>query len=223
MKRFFTTYLGIMVFMAVSVAQSPQKFSYQAVIKDAKGNVVANRTVSVCISVLQGASGGLDVYKESHSVKTNSNGLMSLQIGDGLPINGSFSAIDWKKGPFFLKTEVDPDGGNNMSLLTVQQLLSVPYALYAESAGNAVEKNYVDSLCLALLNYLQNQSVELKNYMDSVLNESLKTAYDSILKQMVGKDYVDSQYLALNYYLQKGDSLLKRYMDPRAPRCPWSF
>ena len=92
------------------------------------------------------------MYTETHSVKSNPNGLITLQIGDGFPVNGSFSAIDWQHGPFFLKTEVDPNGGNNLSLVSVQQLLSVPYALYAEKAGSvkdAVDKGYVDNVPLA--------------------------------------------------------------------------
>ncbi|MBR4918900.1 MAG: hypothetical protein IKZ52_06770 [Bacteroidales bacterium] len=81
---------------------------------------------------------------ETHAVTTNSNGLMILAIGDGTIQNGMFSDIDWADGPYFLKTEIDPDGGSNYTITSTQQLLSVPYALYAKTAGNAFSGDYND-------------------------------------------------------------------------------
>ena len=83
------------------------------------------------ISILQGSSSGTVVYAETHSAITNNNGLVSLAVGGGSVKLGSFSAINWAAGPFFIKSETDPAGGSNYTITTTTQLLSVPYALFA--------------------------------------------------------------------------------------------
>jgi hypothetical protein len=136
-------------------AQTPQKMSYQAVIRDASGNLVRNSQVGMRISVLQGAPDGTDVYVEEYTITTNTNGLVSLEIGSGSQgststveslkssetatatiVSGDFSSIDWANGPYFIKVETDHDGGTNYTITGTSQLLSVPYAQYAESSGN---------------------------------------------------------------------------------------
>ncbi|MFW5645555.1 MAG: hypothetical protein ACOCZL_06545, partial [Bacteroidota bacterium] len=67
---------------------------------------------------------------------TNANGLISLEIGDGVDRFGSFQTIDWGMDSYFLKTETDPEGGTNYSLTGITQLLTVPYAMHAKTAGN---------------------------------------------------------------------------------------
>ena len=118
-------------------AQAPQKMSYQAVIRNTSGQLISNSTVGVQISVLQGSASGIAVYIERHTSPTNANGLTSLEIGNGTVIAGSFAAIDWANGPYYLKTETDPNGGTTYSIEGTNQLLSVPYALYAATAGNS--------------------------------------------------------------------------------------
>ena len=135
MRRFFSFF--ILFFMGLLVyAQAPQKFSYQAVVRDAGNNLVAMQSVGVRISILHGSPNGAAVYVETQTVTTNANGLMTLEIGGGTVVNGDISAIDWANGPYFLKTETDPMGGSNYTIEGTQQLLSVPYALYASSSGN---------------------------------------------------------------------------------------
>ena len=73
---------------------------------------------------------------ETHTAVTNANGLVTLQVGGGTVLQGVFVDIDWANGPFFLKTETDPAGGSNYTVTSTQQMLSVPYALYAKEAGN---------------------------------------------------------------------------------------
>lgn len=116
-------------------AQSPQRMSYQAVIRNAAGALKVNASVGMKISILQGSTTGSSVYSETHTAITNANGLLSLQIGGGTIAGGSFTTIDWSGGPYFIKTETDPDGGTNYTIIGVTQLLSVPYALYAEKSG----------------------------------------------------------------------------------------
>jgi hypothetical protein len=118
-------------------AQSPQLMSYQAVIRDANNALVVNAPVGMQISILQGAADGPAVYVETHQATTNANGLLSLVVGGGDVISGAIDGIDWSQGPYFIKTETDPSGGTNYTITGTSQLLSVPYALWAEKASAA--------------------------------------------------------------------------------------
>jgi hypothetical protein len=119
------------------LAQSPQKFSYQSVIRNAGNQLVANQQVGIKISILQGSADGTTVYSETHNPITNTNGLATLEIGGGTLLSGNFANINWANGPYFVKTETDLNGGSNYTITNSQQLLSVPYALYAANAGNS--------------------------------------------------------------------------------------
>ncbi len=122
------------LFAIIVVAQSPQKLSYQAVVRNDQGKLVQNANVGIRFSVLQGSATGLVVYSETHTAATNLNGLVSVAVGTGTT-TGSFETINWAQGPYFLKSETDPAGGTNYSISGVSQLLSVPYALYSEKAN----------------------------------------------------------------------------------------
>lgn len=132
--------LLIMLFLlflsSIIYAQVPQKMSYQAVIRNNSNVLVVNSPVGMQISILQTSVSGAIVYSETHTVVTNANGLVSLEIGNGAPILGSFSAINWANGPYFVKTETDPTGGTNYTISGTSQLLSVPYAQLAENVVN---------------------------------------------------------------------------------------
>ncbi|WP_400078142.1 tail fiber domain-containing protein [Winogradskyella sp. R77965] len=121
-------------------AQSPQKMTYQSVVRDASGNLLANTIVGIQVSIVQGTTAGTNVYSETYSPnpQTNINGLVSLEIGTGTPSVGVFANIDWANGSFFLRVGIDPTGGTNYTVTGTSELLSVPYALYAETSGNAV-------------------------------------------------------------------------------------
>ena len=136
MKKILFTLLTLMLSMAAVFAQAPQKFSYQAVVRNANNQLMVNANVGVRVSVVQGSIFGASVFVETHNVTTNVNGLLTLEVGDGTALQGSMSDINWGNGPYFLKTEMDPNGGTNYSITSTQQLLSVPYALYAAEAGN---------------------------------------------------------------------------------------
>ena len=136
MKRIFTTFFLLTLVCLSAWAQAPQKMSYQAVVRDANNTLVANQNVSARISILQGSATGSAVYTETQTVATNANGLMTLSIGEGTVVSGNFGSIDWANGPYFLKSEIDPNGGISYTIESVQQLMSVPYALYAATSGN---------------------------------------------------------------------------------------
>ena len=118
-------------------AQTPQKMSYQAVVRDASNALVVNQSVGMQISILQGSATGTPVYVETQTPTTNANGLVSMEIGSGAVVNGNFSNINWANGPYFIKTETDPAGGTNYTITGTSQLLSVPYALYAAKSDNS--------------------------------------------------------------------------------------
>jgi hypothetical protein len=118
-------------------AQSPQKMSYQSVVRNTTNTLVTNQAVGVRMSILQGSASGTAVYVETHSISTNANGLATLSIGSGTPVTGTFAGINWANGPYFIKTETDPAGGTNYTITGTSELMSVPYALYAATAGTA--------------------------------------------------------------------------------------
>jgi hypothetical protein len=137
MKKFYLSIAAILL-VITAFAQSPQKMSYQAVIRNASNNLVANKPIGMQISILQGSASGVAVYKEVYSPNptTNANGLVMIELGSGTPVLGSFAAINWANGPYYIKTETDPLGGTSYTISGVSQLLSVPYALYAKNTEN---------------------------------------------------------------------------------------
>jgi hypothetical protein len=132
MKKTVATILTVLL-TAILWAQSPQKMSYQAIIRDAGNNLVVSQSVGMRVSILQGSAAGMEVYKEIFNPNpvTNANGLVTLEIGSGIPVLGSFAAINWANGSYYIKTETDPGGGTNYTITGISQLLSVPYALYS--------------------------------------------------------------------------------------------
>ncbi|MFN6078313.1 MAG: FISUMP domain-containing protein [Bacteroidota bacterium] len=118
----------------IGFGQAPDLISYQAIIRNSNNELVSNVSVGTRISILRGSAADVLLYQEEHNVKTNLNGLIYLNIGSGAPLVGTMSGIDWSKGPFYVKSETDPTGGKNYTLVVVSQLLSVPFSIYAKSA-----------------------------------------------------------------------------------------
>ncbi|HXB10596.1 MAG TPA: hypothetical protein VNZ45_01310 [Bacteroidia bacterium] len=135
----FTTVV-LLLWFTCALGQAPQTFKYQTKAKDASGNNIVNRSVSFRMSIVQGTLSGPAVYQETDTATTNPFGLATLDIGKGTVISGSMSAINWSNGPYFIKIEFDPNGGNNFTLMGTSQMLSVPYALYSQSAGAVYSK-----------------------------------------------------------------------------------
>lgn len=138
MRKLFLV-LAAVLLIATVWAQSPNKMSYQAVIRNASNNLVTSTAVAMQISILQGSTSGTAVYVETQTPTTNANGLVSIEIGGGAVVSGNFSNINWANGPYFVKTETDPDGatgGISYTITGTSQLVSVPYALHAKTAEN---------------------------------------------------------------------------------------
>jgi uncharacterized protein (TIGR02145 family) len=141
MKKFLASVAIVLIEVSL-FAQSPQKMSYQAVIRNSSSGLVTNHIVGMRISILQGSTSGTPVYVETQTPTTNENGLVSIEIGGGSIVSGTFGAIDWSTGTYFIKSEIDPTGATNYSIAGANQILSVPYSLYsktAETSSDAVK------------------------------------------------------------------------------------
>ena len=124
-------YLRIILLILLPISglsQAPQKINFQSILRNTNGEVVANKAVSLRISILSGSLTSTLVYSEIHTKTTDASGLISLQIGNGTVLSGSFSAILWGNEAHFIKLEADFNGGSNYVLLGTQELMSVPYA-----------------------------------------------------------------------------------------------
>ncbi len=133
MKKIYLSFIVCIASIAI-LAQSPQSFKYQTVLRNASNQPIPNQAVGLKISILQGSATGTALYVETHATTTNALGIVNLDIGNGTPLSGNFSAINWGSNPHFVKIELDPAGGTVYQNMGTSQLLSVPYALHAKTA-----------------------------------------------------------------------------------------
>jgi len=137
MKRFLPSLVFIFFSVTVSLAQSPKGINYQGVARNNEGNPLASTAISVRISILKNSATGDVEYAETHKPQTNQFGLFTLVIGQGTKVTGDFAFISWAIGSKWLQIEIDPKGGSAYTLAGTQQLMTVPYAFYAEYSGNS--------------------------------------------------------------------------------------
>jgi hypothetical protein len=137
MKKIYLLLVLSILFTINIFAQTPEKLSYQAVVRDNSDNIMSSQSIGMQLSILEGGANGSAVYVETQSPTTNVNGLISLEIGMGSVVSGDFTSIDWGNNTYFIKTEFDTSGGTNYTLTGTSQLLSVPYALYAKTSGSS--------------------------------------------------------------------------------------
>jgi hypothetical protein len=131
----YTLALLCVIFCAFkSFGQVPQLINYQAVARDAGGNVLANQQVNIRFTIHDSSATGGALYQEIHTTKTNQFGLFSEPLGAGVVMEGKFATIDWTNNPKFLQVEFSPDGSSNFIDMGTTQMLSVPFAIYAETA-----------------------------------------------------------------------------------------
>jgi len=178
-----------MIGLVLSIhSQTPYKFNYQAVARDASGDVLQNTNIKLKVSILQSNIIGNSVYSEIHSLSTNSFGLINLKIGNGNNKTGSFNGIKWGNDKYFLKIEIDKNGGNNYKLLGSSQLLSVPYALFS---GNGVQFD------LSLTCDENSEGTLRYNYEDKVMEycdgSSWTTFGNGNSNTTCGEDFIDSR------------------------------
>ena len=137
----FKLLIGLFIISFISLAQSPESMNYQAVIRNSSGTIIANQSIGIRIKILQSSANGSAVYNETFNPTTNAYGMVSLQIGTGSVVSGTFSSIDWGNNSYYVETAADVSGGSNYSVISATQFMSVPYALYAKSAGSSPADN----------------------------------------------------------------------------------
>lgn len=121
----------------VAIGQTPQSINFQGVARDNGGQILPNQSIGVRISILDGSQNGTMQMVEVHATSTNQLGLFNLQIGSGTPVLGALALVDWRTGGTkWLRIEMDSSGGTNYQLMGTQQLISVPYALFANDAAS---------------------------------------------------------------------------------------
>jgi hypothetical protein len=139
---------GLLLLTTSIWGQSPQGITYQAVARDLNGDVLQDSALTVQMSVLLGDAGGDVLWQETHAVNTNLYGLFSLVVGQGTSTGtgllGSFAEISWGAGAHYLQVEIDPEGLGVFDLMGTTQMLSVPYALYAENAAGIAGLDEID-------------------------------------------------------------------------------
>ena len=127
--------LGFVLWSLISFAQTPEGINYQAVIRKTDGTLVTNTGVAIRIQIKQNSATGTVVYAERQSVMTTQYGLVNFVIGQGVVLSGTFANINWSTGNYWVSLGVDFSNGTNYVDYGSQRLMSVPYAMYAKTAG----------------------------------------------------------------------------------------
>jgi hypothetical protein len=138
MKKLNLLFAFCILLLNFAQSQAPNKFNYSGVARNAANQPISSVAIGIRISILQGSGTGTSVYAETHKPTTNTIGLFNLAIGEGTIQSGIMSAINWANGPFFIKVEMDVTGGANYTIVGITELISVPYAMHAQTAGSLI-------------------------------------------------------------------------------------
>ena len=184
MKKLYT--LLALVITLITNAQAPQGFNYQATVRNSTGALIVNQNVNFKFNIMLNSATSLPVFSETHMAPTDDLGQVNLVIGTGTATTGSFSAINWGTGSYYLGIELNT--GSGYVAMGTTQLLSVPYALYANSAGNAQATTPNLAAVLAVNNGANN--LQIKNLADPT------EVHDAVTK-----GYIDTQITALQAQL----------------------
>lgn len=171
MRRLITLLTSLLL-AANLFAQAPQKISYQAVIRGSENELITNQKVGIKISIIQNSADNTPLFVETHTPTTNENGLVTFSIGAGTAVTGTLQSINWEEGPYFIKVDTDITGGSSYTISGTSQILSVPYALYA----NSVNKEFVEGIVAEATAELANTIAQLQmkiNSMEQTINEIL--------------------------------------------------
>jgi uncharacterized protein (TIGR02145 family) len=164
MKKLFT--LLAFAITLIATAQAPQGFNYQATVRNSSGALITNQNVLFKFNIMLNSQTSLPVYSETHQAPTDDLGQVNLVIGTGTPTIGTFSSINWANGSYFLGIELNT--GSGYVAMGTTQLLSVPFALYANSAGNSQSTTPNLGAVLAVNNSANNTKItNLQNPTDA--------------------------------------------------------
>ena len=209
MKK-LTLFLGLIFITILSFSQTPQGFNYQAVVRDGSGEILANQSVEVIITLLQGTIDGTEIFTETHTRTTNDFGLINLTIGS---VNTTdFQTIDWSDGPYFLSVNIN---GNPMG---VTQLLSVPYALHAktaESLTGEIAFTETDPLFTTWdkstgISISENQISDLNHFTTSDETDPLFIAWDKSYNDLI---YTPALLDSINAVLDTTNQFIRAEVD----------
>ena len=164
MKKLFT--LLALVITLITTAQAPQGFNYQATVRNSSGNLIVNQNVLFKFNIMLNSQTSLPVYSETHQAPTDDLGQVNLVIGTGTPTTGTFAGINWANGTYYLGIELNT--GSSYVAMGTTQLLSVPFALYANTAGNSQSTTPNLASVLAVNNSANNTKItNLQNPTDA--------------------------------------------------------
>ena len=139
MKKLALRFLAVMA-VAITTAVSAlgqNGFAYQAVIRDANGELVTNKQVEVKFTLKHD---GASCYTETQTVTTNEYGNIQVVVGNGVKVDGDFASVPWNTFDIKMEVAVNVDGKGEVVLGEVP-VQGAPYAMYAQKAGGITSKN----------------------------------------------------------------------------------
>lgn len=165
-------------------AQAPQGFNYQSIVRNSSGDLLVNQDVNYKFNFMLNSPTSQIIYTETHTVQTDDIGHVNLVIGSGTSSLGDFSNIDWGTGNYYLGIELNT--GSGFLVMGTTQLLSVPYALYANSAGSV---NFLGLSEILLINNSADNSqisdlLDPTNPQDAVTLSFLMQQINSLQSQI---------------------------------------
>jgi hypothetical protein len=182
MKKFYAILCIVIASLTQLQAQAPQGFNYQATVRNSSGDLIVNTNVYFKFNVIQGSQTAVPIFTETHYVPTDDLGQVNLVIGQGTATEGTFSELDWSLGSYYLGIELNT--GSGYVAMGTTQLLSVPYALYAENSGNSTPTTPNLQSVLAENNSANNQQIkDLQDPTDA--QDAATKAYVELLESQV--------------------------------------
>ena len=200
MKKFYSVLFVVIISISQLIAQAPQGFNYQATVRNSSGELVVNTNVYFKFNVIQGSQTSEPIFIETHYVPTDDLGQVNLIIGQGTTDTGVFSELDWSQGSYYLGIELDT--GSGYLDMGTTQLLSVPYALYAENSGNSTPPTPNLEAVLAENNTANNQQIKdlqdptddqdavTKSYADVLFNSQGLMNFNDWTNYQILSEYV---------------------------------
>jgi uncharacterized protein (TIGR02145 family) len=183
MKKFYAILCLAIASITQLQAQAPQGFNYQATVRNSSGDLIVNTNVYFKFNVIQGSETAVPIFTETHYVPTDDLGQVNLVIGQGTANTGIFSELDWSLGSYYLGIELDT--GNGYLAMGTTQLLSVPYALYAENSGNAASATPNLEAVLAENNSANNQQIKDLQDPTEAQDAATKAYIDTLIAEAV--------------------------------------
>ena len=202
MKKFYIFLCLAIASLTQLQAQAPQGFNYQATVRNSAGNLIVNQNIYFKFNIMQGSQTAVPVFTETHYVPTDDVGQISLVIGQGTANTGIFSELDWSLGSSYLGIELDT--GNGYLAMGTTQLISVPYALYAESSGNVITTTPSLETVLLESNSANNQQIkDLQDPTDA--NDIVTLAYVVELEAQIEEINLNIDHDGDGYTENQGD------------------